>query len=193
MSSTTKERILEAAEEIMLAKSFSSVGLNEILAAVKVPKGSFYHYFASKEQFGAELLAHYIREHTGRLRGLLLGAELTGRERIEAYFAGTISKMLEGCCKQFCLVGKLGSEVSTFSEPMRKVLAEGMLEWRSIYEQVLTRGVTDGSIRQDLDVPSAAGFLQDCWQGAMHRSQIERSVAPLRSAAECLSAFLRSR
>ncbi|MCW0220810.1 MAG: TetR/AcrR family transcriptional regulator, partial [Prosthecobacter sp.] len=57
---TTKERILDAAEGLMLEKSFHSVGLNEILAAVKVPKGSFYHHFESKEQFGVEMLKHYV-------------------------------------------------------------------------------------------------------------------------------------
>src|SRR5436189_2079852 len=72
---TTKERILEAAEEIMLQKSFHSVGLNEILAAVKVPKGSFYHYFQSKEQFGVELLRHYVAEASAWKRRLLLSTE----------------------------------------------------------------------------------------------------------------------
>ena len=56
----------------MLTKSFHSVGLNEILTSVKVPKGSFYHYFKSKEQFGVELLAHYVREHSAKLRRFLL-------------------------------------------------------------------------------------------------------------------------
>ena len=68
MSMSTKQRILEAAEDIMLTKSFHSVGLAEILAAVKVPKGSFYHHFSSKEQFGVELISHYVQEHTARLR-----------------------------------------------------------------------------------------------------------------------------
>jgi AcrR family transcriptional regulator len=58
---TTKERILDAAEDLMLAKSFHSVGLNEILSAVKVPKGLFYHYFTSKEQFGVELIRTTFR------------------------------------------------------------------------------------------------------------------------------------
>src|SRR5205085_6160248 len=73
---TTKERILDAAEEIMLQKSFHSVGLNEILAAVKVPKGSFYHYFDSKEQFGVELLKHYVSEATAQKRRYLLTSDL---------------------------------------------------------------------------------------------------------------------
>ena len=168
----------------MLAKSFCSVGLNQILSAVQVPKGSFYHYFQSKEQFGVELLRHYIAEHTVRLKRVLLSPDLDPLKRLEAYFNGTISRMLEGECKQSCLVAKLGSEVSTFSEPMREVLAEGMGEWRAIYEQLLREGQEAGVIRRDLDPASAAAFLQDAWQGAMNRTQIERTVAPLHCAAE---------
>lgn len=184
MNTTTKERILSAAEEIMLTKSFCSVGLNQILTAVQVPKGSFYHYFQSKEQFGVELLRHYIGEHTARLKRILLSSDLDPMKRLQAYFDGAISQMLEGECKQCCLVAKLGSEVSTFSEPMREVLAEGMREWRTVYEQVLCEGQKAGVVRQDLNVPDAAAFLQDAWQGAMNRAQIERTVSPLQSAAE---------
>lgn len=83
----TKERILDAAEGIMLQKSFHSVGLNEILSAVKVPKGSFYHYFQSKEQFGVELLKHYVADASAYKRKCLLTAELSEdpAERLAAY------------------------------------------------------------------------------------------------------------
>src|SRR5688572_11781096 len=109
MSATTKERILDAAEEIMLTKSFHSVGLNEILTAVKVPKGSFYHYFDSKEQFGVELLRHYTQEHTARLKRVLFSQDLNPLERLAAYFNGAIARMMESGC-DFCLVAKLGAE-----------------------------------------------------------------------------------
>jgi TetR/AcrR family transcriptional repressor of nem operon len=191
MSATTKERILDAAEEIMLEKSFCSVGLNQILSAVQVPKGSFYHYFQSKEQFGVDLLRHYIAEHTARLKRVLLTPDLNAFDRLHAYFNGAISQMLEGECKQCCLVAKLGSEVSTFSEPMREVLAEGMRQWRGIYEQMLRDGQEAGFIRKDLDPADAAAFVQDAWQGAMHRAQIERCVTPLRCASEFICRSLR--
>jgi TetR/AcrR family transcriptional repressor of nem operon len=179
----TKERILDAAEEIMLTKSFCSVGLNEILNSVNVPKGSFYHWFSSKEQFGVELLRHYMNEHTARLKRILLSSDLNPLARIETMYDGMISRMLDGECKQFCLVSKLGSEVSTFSEPMREVLADGMREWRGIFEKVIREGQEQGVIRKDIDPAEAAAFVQDAWQGAMNRTQIERTVAPLRSAA----------
>jgi AcrR family transcriptional regulator len=72
---TTKERILDAAEGLMLVKSFHSVGLNEILTAVQVPKGSFYHYFKSKEQFGVEMLKHYVADATAWKTRMLLSPE----------------------------------------------------------------------------------------------------------------------
>src|ERR1700722_9813415 len=101
---TTKERILDAAEEIMLQKSFHSVGLNEILSAVKVPKGSFYHYFQSKEQFGVELLKHYVAEASTYKRRALLTAELSENpfDRLMAYFDLNVAKLMENGCQCSC-------------------------------------------------------------------------------------------
>jgi TetR/AcrR family transcriptional repressor of nem operon len=194
MSVSTKARILDAAEEIMLAKSFHSVGLNEILAAVKVPKGSFYHYFESKEQFGAELLRHYVHSHSQRLRRVLIECpELRPLERLIAFFHGAVSRMLEGECRQSCLVAKLGAEVSTFSEPMRAVLAEGMTEWRKMFEELVREGQKRGDIRAELEPAAAAALIQDLWQGAMQRTQIERDVTPARHAAAFLENHLSNR
>jgi len=191
MSASTKERILNAAEEIMLAKSFHSVGLNEILAAVKVPKGSFYHYFESKEQFGVELVRHYVREHSARLRRILGASELNPFERLLALFQGLISRVMEGECKQACLVAKLGAEVSTFSEPMREALREGIRDWRKVYEETIVEGQSSGVIRQDLDPAVTAGLIFDLWRGAMDRAQLDRTVAPLKDAAAFIQGYLR--
>jgi TetR/AcrR family transcriptional regulator, transcriptional repressor for nem operon len=187
----TKERILDAAEGIMLAKSFHSVGLNEILSAVKVPKGSFYHYFASKEQFGAELIRHYVRAHTAKIEKFLADRELKALDRFSAYWSYLIGRMTEcGCSGGACLVSKLSSEVSTFSEPMREALAEGLGAWRHLFENIVREGQQDRSIRKDVKPALAAAIIQDTWQGAIQRMHVEKSVAPLRTAAQFLRAWL---
>lgn len=182
---TTKERILDAAEEIMLQKSFHSVGLNEILSAVKVPKGSFYHYFQSKEHFGVELLKHYVADASAFKQRALLSAQLAEDpyERLMAYYDMAIAKCFESNCGCSCLVAKLCSEVASFSDDMRAVLADGMREWRGFLEKLLIEGQKKGSMRKDLDPTATAILIQDLWMGASQRSQVERSVAPLRSAA----------
>jgi TetR/AcrR family transcriptional regulator, transcriptional repressor for nem operon len=182
---TTKKRILEAAEEIMLQKSFHSVGLNEILSAVKVPKGSFYHYFQSKEQFGVELLKHYVADASAFKRRALLTEEVAANpfERLMALFDMNIGRLLEKGCQRGCLVVKLSTEVATFSDDMRTVLADGMREWQGILEQLLVEGQKAKAIRKDIDPTVTASIIQDLWMGASQRTQVQRSVAPLRAAA----------
>ena len=192
MSTTTRERILEAAEDLMLTKSFHSVGLNEILGAVKVPKGSFYHYFASKEQFGVELISHYVEEHTRLLEKFFGATETKALQRFVDYWGYQIGRMTNGECRQSCLVAKLGLEVANFSEPMRETLAKGMAAWRALFERAVREGQRDGSIRKDLKAVEAAAVLQDTWQGALQRMQVERNVSPLRGAAKFLRSYLES-
>ena len=189
---TTKERILEAAEEIMLQKSFHSVGLNEILSAVKVPKGSFYHYFQSKEQFGVELLRHYVAQASSWKRRLLLSTdqEPNPYERLLAYLESNIGKMFEKECQGSCLVAKLATEISSFSDPMREVLADGIREWQGIIEKLLIEGLEKKVIRANLDPSATAALLQDLWMGASQRSQVQRQVAPLRGALAFLRSYL---
>ncbi|MDB6153957.1 MAG: transcriptional repressor NemR [Chthoniobacteraceae bacterium] len=174
----------------MLAKSFHSVGLNEILSAVKVPKGSFYHYFSSKEQFGVELISHYVREHTLRLQKGFSDSHTSGLQKFLDYWNFSIGLMTQGDCRQSCLVVKLSLEVTSFSEPMREVLAGGLTKWREIFEQAVREGQADGSILKTLDPTETAEVIQDTWQGALQRAQVEKSVQPLRGAMRFLKQWL---
>jgi len=56
----TRDHLLATGEAVIRGKGFAAVGLAEILGEAGVPKGSFYHYFKSKEAFGAEMLARYF-------------------------------------------------------------------------------------------------------------------------------------
>ncbi|HDZ15816.1 MAG TPA: TetR/AcrR family transcriptional regulator, partial [Methylophaga aminisulfidivorans] len=63
----TRQHILSVAKTLILGKGFSAVGLSEILKTAQVPKGSFYHYFDSKEHFGTALLENYFDEYLAKL------------------------------------------------------------------------------------------------------------------------------
>ncbi len=57
----TRDLLLQAGLEVLTEKGFSSTGIDGILKRVGVPKGSFYHYFSSKEDFGTQLIERYTR------------------------------------------------------------------------------------------------------------------------------------
>ena len=82
----TRQHILDTGSRIIAGKGFSCVGLNEILQAAEVPKGSFYHYFKSKEQFGQALLEDFFSTYLARIDTLFEVPGLSARERLLRYW-----------------------------------------------------------------------------------------------------------
>ena len=56
MRQNTRQKILEVGAEIIHLKGYNHTGLQEILQAAGVPKGSFYNYFKNKEDFGLQVI-----------------------------------------------------------------------------------------------------------------------------------------
>jgi TetR/AcrR family transcriptional repressor of nem operon len=181
---TTKERILEAAEELMLEKGFHSVGLKQILDAVKVPKGSFYHYFESKEQFGVEMLKHYLGAITVWKQRVLLSQETEPDplKRLFTYLDNSIDRVQQTPGRFPCLALKLASELSELNEAMCREIATGFQDWIDIYQQVLDEAVAEKQLPETLDTASEAQFIQDFWSGAVKRAVVNHSEEPVRHA-----------
>lgn len=183
---TTKDRILDAAEEIMLEKSFHSVGLKQILTVAKVPKGSFYHYFDSKEKFGVEMLKHYMDQAGENKRQMLISKddEPDPLKRLFIYLEGSIDYIQSTAGTFPCLALKLASEVSDLSEDMRQELALGFEDWISIYREILEEAVAANQLPANFNCASEAQLIHDLMSGAIQRAVINRSVEPVRNAVE---------
>lgn len=180
----TKERILDAAEGLMWKRSFHSVGLNEILTEVGVPKGSFYHYFESKEHFGVEMLRHYIQkatvEKTQALHTQVGNADPI--QRLLEILEGSIAAFEEKEEKCPCLVLKLASEVTDLSEPMREELAKGMATWLGILSAVFDEAIVKDRVAKGTDPDFEARIFRDLWAGAIQRATILKSKEPMETA-----------
>ncbi|MDP1602980.1 MAG: TetR/AcrR family transcriptional regulator, partial [Legionella sp.] len=66
-----RESLLNEGVALFMGQGYHGTGLQEILDAVNVPKGSFYNYFDSKEDFGANVIQHYIGPFIAQLAGYL--------------------------------------------------------------------------------------------------------------------------
>ncbi|MEG9529504.1 MAG: TetR/AcrR family transcriptional regulator, partial [Hyphomicrobiales bacterium] len=118
----TRRGILDTAHGIVGTKGFSGVGLNEILVAAGVPKGSFYHYFGSKEAFGEALLADYFEAYLADIDATLAEPGLSHAERLMNYWRKWQATQGSIDYQRKCLAVKLAAEVSDLSEPMRLAL-----------------------------------------------------------------------
>jgi len=191
----TRERILDAAEAIVLERSFHGVGLNQILTAVGVPKGSFYHYFASKEQFGVEMLRHYAERSAEQRRRILANRDVEPDplRRILLFLNSVMAKVVENGGRWPCLLMKLAGEVSCLSEAMREVLAGSYRALAADIRENLEEAVAAGQLPADTDTAALAAFIVDLWSGAQQRAVVLRAVGPMQNALESIQERLRNR
>jgi TetR/AcrR family transcriptional regulator, transcriptional repressor for nem operon len=185
MNSATKsarQTILETAQSIVGAKGFSAVGLNEILQAADVPKGSFYHYFHSKDAFGVVLLDTYFDHYVQGMAQLFDAPGLSQHAKLMRYWQCWIDNQT-GCTDAGkCLAVKLGAEVSDLSEPMRLALDRGTSRTIALLAVAIGRGVEDGSLTVTQAPQSLARSLYALWLGTSVMSKITRTSAPFDQA-----------
>ncbi|MCX4238561.1 TetR/AcrR family transcriptional regulator [Streptomyces ortus] len=175
----TRRSILDAAQRIMGRKGYSAVGINEVLSEAGVPKGSFYHYFSSKDAFGEALLRRYFEEYVADMDRVFARPGQSAGERLTAYWQQWRQTQSLDDCQGKCLAVKLGAEVSDLSEPMRLALKEGTDAVVDRLERTITQGLEDGSVALDGDPRTTAQVLYDMWLGASVMAKIHRSPAPL--------------
>lgn len=175
----SREKILSIGESLILGRGFSAMGLSELLGAAEVPKGSFYHYFPSKEQFGVALLERYFDNYRARIHALFSNEVFAARERLLAYFDAWRKLHSHSQCHETCLAVKLTGEVSDLSEPMRTALETGMDSVIARIGGVIRDGQEDGSIPAGLDSSELAEALYAMWLGASLRSKAKRNTDAL--------------
>ncbi len=181
-SSIVRESILAHGQRIMAGKGFSAVGLNEILAASGVPKGSFYHYFGSKDAFGEALLESYFADYLAELDATLDAPGLTMAQRLMNYWRNWQDTQSFSDCQGRCLAVKLGAEVADLSESMRLALKGGTTGITDRLARAIGAGTAEGSLSVDGTPDAAAHSLYQLWLGASLMAKIERTTRPFETA-----------
>lgn len=185
-----RQYIIDTAKPIILGKGFSAVGLNEVLSAADVPKGSFYHYFKSKEMFGEALLDSYFDDYLTQLDALLSRPGQTAAARLMAYWQQWQESQLGECVDGRCLAVKLGGEVSDLSEAMRLALHRGTDRVIDRLARCIREGITDGSLQSTLDPQQTAQTLYETWLGATLLSKFRHDRSSLDGAMSATRQWL---
>jgi len=174
-----KQRILEKGAELIHQKGYYHTGIQEILNAAKVPKGSFYNYFNSKEDFGLQVIDYYVAQFDGMTREILENHSLPPLERVRKLLDHFIDLFRTKQYTLGCPIGNLGQEMGDLSEPFQKKLKWALDAMAGRYIRVLSEAQSRGDLPQGLDVRQTAFFLIASWHGALIRMKIERSPEPL--------------
>ncbi|WP_349431846.1 TetR family transcriptional regulator C-terminal domain-containing protein [Methylomarinum sp. Ch1-1] len=181
-----REKLLDQGVQMLMNQGYHGTGLKKILDTVKIPKGSFYNYFASKEDFAAEAINHYIEPFILRLNSHLHDPQVDGLTALKRYYGELISELEQSGYQGGCLLGNLMGEIGNTSEVCRHALITTIARYSHLQETALARAQRDGSVRTDRSAKSMADLLFNSWQGALLRMKIEQSVEPLQDCIETL-------
>ena len=175
----TRDGLLRAGVALLTEKGFSAVGLEEMLAAAGVPKGSFYHYFASKEAYGLALIETYDSYFQRKLLHCLNNPNRAPRDRIADFIADARAGMARHGYARGCLVGNLGQEMGVLPESFRQRIADVFRTWEGRLAACLTEAQAAGQLGPQTDPEALAAFFWIGWEGAVLRAKLDRSPAPL--------------
>jgi len=112
----SRRKLLETGLAQFHANGYAATGVDLISKAAKVPKGSFYNHFGSKEAFGAEVVDTYSERHMAKLRQFLHDERVSPLTRLQSYFDERIATFEKLGCRRGCMMGNL-SLVKFLSTP----------------------------------------------------------------------------
>lgn len=174
----TKKRLIDEGLKLLLEEGYNSLGIQALLVAAGVPKGSFYHHFRDKEDFALQAVDAYVSSVHSVLDACVADRSLAPLDRIRSFF-GKVERSYDQEGYLGCLMGALGQELSGVSDVFRNKI-DGC--FASIADRLcicLDAAQAEGTIDADCDTVAMANLLVDCWEGAALRSRLRRSPAPL--------------
>ena len=177
--SETKAALLRAGMEILTERGFCATGIEVILRQVNVPKGSFYHYFKSKEDYGLALLESYSNYLQTQLNRALQQSHLSGLERLQQYMLNAAEAMQRHQFARGCLVGNLSQEVAQLPPCFRQKLSGVLADWQQLVTECLELAKAQQEIAADSDCQQLAYVFWNGWEGAVMRAKLEHSTRPL--------------
>jgi TetR/AcrR family transcriptional regulator, transcriptional repressor for nem operon len=178
-NNVTRDKLIDSGAQLISQQGYNATGINAVLKACGVPKGSFYHYFSSKEDFGLAVIERFAATYDETLVALLEDSHTPPLERLKSYFAAGRDHMHECDHATGCLIGNLGQELSGQSDTFRDALNLVFQRW----EQRFVRCLQDAQARGDITTQAApeplASFILSGWEGAILRAKTLKSVAPM--------------
>jgi TetR/AcrR family transcriptional repressor of nem operon len=175
----TRVALLEVGMDIMLEKGYSNTGIQEILSALQVPKGSFYHYFDSKENYAVEIIRHFDDYYTTSLKNILANQELSPLKRLRTYANESRNRLNDQACRKGCLIGNLSQEMSDQSEVLRTELSIVLAKRLELFAACIEEGQKLGEIKSQHSAAELADLFMSALSGAVMMAKTLKRIEPL--------------
>jgi TetR/AcrR family transcriptional repressor of nem operon len=121
--SLTKQKLLDAAQELMLTKGYTDTSVDEICEAAGVTKGSFFHYFEGKEHLGVLLAERFHASKQQMFQSAPFHQQKDPLDRVFGLIEFLIEMTRTPMAAKGCLMGTFVQELSQTHPKIRSVCA----------------------------------------------------------------------
>jgi len=174
-----KDDIIQVGLDLVLSRGFNATGVEAILKQANVPKGSFYNFFSSKEEFALAIIDKFVADRVAVLYPIFSDESLPPLERVKKSFETIIATFEGADCSKGCLIGNLGQEMADQFENVRQRLEKSLQEWTRAVSMLLFQAQKEKAIPPGLNTDMLADNLISSFQGALLRSKVKKSPEPL--------------
>lgn len=175
MKADARTRLLRTGARIVYQKGFNDAGLQEILEEAQVPKGSFYFYFKSKEDFGLQLIDYYATFFLTKADEMLSAEDGTNLERLRRYLDWQGDYMEANGYQGGCPFGNLSQEMAATNDRFREKLQEVFSRLRGRVAELLAAAQKAGEIGGALDPRETADCILSAWQGVLIQMKVAKN------------------
>ena len=169
----TRDRLIAEGLKSLILNGFDGIGLNAILQSAGVPKGSFYYFFKSKEEFAGAVLDAYEDHYVKMRNEIFKDASCSPLRRLRNYFDAVERLHLSEAPLGGCLFGVLSQTAAARSPEFRARLARVFARWEAQLRALLEQAQAIGEVDPSLNTKEAAAFLIDCYEGTLVRMKVD--------------------
>lgn len=174
-----KQHLLQKGFEILYQKGYNGTGIQEIVDAAGVPKGSFYSYFDSKQAFALEALRHYTTLLDEEMDATLSDAAVPPLERIFNLYRQRLEFFRKVNYTLGCFAGNLTQELGDTNLTVRTALDDFFVHNRQPIARCLEEASQLGMLSSPLSAQELAEYIVNAYEGALLRMKASASEEPL--------------
>ena len=175
----TRNALVWCGTELLTERGFQITGIEEVLKRVGVPKGSFYYYFKSKDDFGHAVIDNYEAYYAKKMDRIFGDLSQSPLQRLLTFTVNAKKGMVKFDFKRGCLIGNLGQELGALDEQFRERLEGVLISWERRVSDCLSEAIAIGELAQEQDPQALSRFFWVGWEGAILRSKLMKSLEPI--------------
>jgi len=177
---STRLSIIRDGARLVHSKGYNNTGLSDILHAAGVPKGSFYFYFKSKDDFGLAIIDHYwaFINHMGET--YCSDGNVPPLERLAGFMDAYQKHFEKMDLRGGCPIGNLMQEMSDLSEAFREKVGDVYSRMQDRVSLLLKEAKERGDLSGGIDPDRTAQFILNSWEGAIMHMKLIKSSEPLK-------------